>query len=143
MTLAVIWPIKSFDRTDQKSSPYFRTLVLSHMVHIVSIVRISVKSAGKGKGGADHLVGFAFRPSASMRISVVSEGHAVFSEPLRSCSATGRVTRERCPCERSPSERCRRCSVTSRLPDEYLSVEPEEMAHLIDGGLQYLERFRF
>src|SRR5256885_11785061 len=59
MTFAVVWPIKRFDRSDQKSSPYFRTLVLSHMVHIVSIVRISVTNAGKGTAGADRLVGFA------------------------------------------------------------------------------------
>src|SRR5258707_10472141 len=59
MTFAVVWPIKSFDRSDQKSSPYFRTLVLSHMVHIVSIVRIPAKIPGKGRGRAAHLFGLA------------------------------------------------------------------------------------
>src|SRR6266851_9088965 len=62
MTFAVIWPIKSFDGSDQKSSPYFRTLVLSHMVHIVSIVRIPAKIPGEGRGRAAHLVGLAIPP---------------------------------------------------------------------------------
>src|SRR5882672_10431723 len=125
MTFAGVWPIKRIDGDDSKSSPYFRTLVLSQKVHFVSVARIS--RVGR-RARPDRLVGLAISPVGE------HADERCFRRPRGFLRAAGLRSRYRTLRLRTLPNGFRH----RRLARQNLPVEPEEVAHLVDGRLQDL-----